>query len=373
MNDERNVSGTILFAQVNSFSYTNDALTQSLKPHLGHLDLEVYRVYPVIRKNPLLYACCALAVAWYYGPRAVFERKSLTEKVIKTPFFFWLASALIRQKARTVPKLRAILQTQGLFNGRTGKLPLFIYTDNTILNRINMPTPERRASPIVERERHLYKDADFIAVSASHVVTSLVEDYGIAPSAVRNILIGANSPQPSKFTDDRYKARKILFVGIDWERKGGPDLLAAFRKILRRFPDASLTIAGSKPDVSDLPQVMALGKIPPSEVTRLMGEASIYCMPSRIEPSSVAVIEAATSGLPVVATATGGFLDSVRNEETGLLVPPGDVDALAEALERLLEDPDLCARYGQAGREWMTQFRWDMVSSKLALEMTARL
>lgn len=373
MNGNGTASGTVLFAQVNSFSYTNDALAQSLPAHLSDLDIEIYRIYPVIRKNPFLFALCTLAVCFYYGPKAALDRKTVTEKIIKTPFFFSLASFLIRKKAKTIGNLKAVFQTQGLFDASVDGVSLFIYTDNTILNRINKLTADSGKSPIVEQEKALYRNADFIAVSASHVVTSLVEDYGIAQSNVRNILIGANSPKPPELSDDRYKARKILFVGIDWERKGGPDLLAAFRNVAKKFPDASLTIVGAKPDTAGMPQVTALGKIPPSEVTRLMGEASIYCMPSHIEPSSVAVIEAATSGLPIVATASGGFLDSVKTGETGILVPPGDVPALTVALETLLADPELCARYGKAGQAWVEQFRWDVVSGKLASEITARL
>ncbi|GGE01166.1 hypothetical protein GCM10011390_20030 [Aureimonas endophytica] len=369
MSDEP-AEGVILFAQVNRFSNTNDALEAALKRHLPGTELRIYRAYPAIRKNPVLLTACLLAVLWSYGPKAAFDPKSINQRLIKTPFFFWLASRLVRRQARATPGLRAVLQTQGLFNGKTDRLPLFIYTDNTLLNRINGVVTK---SPILAQEKVLYRDADYIGVSASHVVTSLIEDYGVAPTVPENVLIGANSPVPKDAGEARYRSGRILFVGIDWERKGGPELVAAFRRVVRKFPEARLTIAGSKPEIADLPQATALGKIPPEKVGELMREACLYCMPSHIEPSSVAVVEAASSGLPIVATAVGGFLDSVKDGETGLLVPPGDVEALADALERLLADPELCARYGRAGQALMKQFRWDTVSAKLAAGMTARL
>ena len=68
-------------------------------------------------------------------------------------------------------------------------------------------------------------------------------------------------------------------------------------------------------------------------------------------------------GRPVVASAVGGLLDLVADGETGILVPPGDVGALRSALQRLLDDPHLRRRMGEAGRERVReQFSWDAVT-----------
>jgi glycosyltransferase involved in cell wall biosynthesis len=86
-----------------------------------------------------------------------------------------------------------------------------------------------------------------------------------------------------------------------------------------------------------------------------------------MEPSSVAAIEAANYALPVVATQTGGFFDSVEDQITGLLVPPKNVDALAAALARLLENPDEAMKMGEAGRGRVAnRFNWDVVGDSLA-------
>ncbi len=357
---------TILFAQVNRFSYTNDALSTFMKPHLGDMKLEEFRVYPVIRRNPFLLLCCLLAVAWYYGIGTFLNPKAVPEKMVKTPTFFDLSGWLIRRRAGKIKNLSAVLQTQGLFNARYRDLPLIIYTDNTILNRINKPAGGNvRKSPIVDRERRLYEAATVIAVTAGHVATSLVEDYGIKQAAIQVVLIGANAPPAPPSPEGRYGEKHILFVGIDWERKGGPELVEAFRTVSDDFADARLTIVGCDP-AADHRNIDVKGRIPPAEVTRLMAVCSIYCMPSHIEPSSVAVIEAARSGLPVIGTATGGFLDSVVPDKTGILVPPGDADALAAAMRRLLADPGLCASMGAAGQEWVKQFDWNVVAEKVA-------
>lgn len=366
MADQQERSGTVLFVQVNNFSYTNEALARSIGPFLEGYGIEEFKLYQAIRKNPFYLMACILGVAFYYGPKSLLDRKAVTEQLIKTPVFFKLASRLARAKARRIPNLTAVLQTQGLFNAKVPGVPLIIYTDNTILNRINRAAVDTvSASPIVELEKELYRQADAIAVSASHVVTSLVEDYAIQPENLHNVLIGANAPELPAAPAERFASQHVLFVGIDWQRKGGPDLLRAFADVSKSLQDARLTIVGCRPE-TDQSNVIALGKIPPAEVASLMAGSAVYCMPSHIEPSSVAVIEAARSGLPVVATRTGGFLDSVKDGETGFLVAPGDSQALAAALQKLLGDPALAERMGKAGAEWIRQFDWKIVSQKIA-------
>jgi glycosyltransferase involved in cell wall biosynthesis len=83
----------------------------------------------------------------------------------------------------------------------------------------------------------------------------------------------------------------------------------------------------------------------------VLAKADIFVTPSVSEGLGVAVLEAMAMGRPVVATATGGLPEAVLDGETGLLVPPGEPAALAEALVSLLRDPTRARRMGEAGRE----------------------
>ncbi len=86
-------------------------------------------------------------------------------------------------------------------------------------------------------------------------------------------------------------------------------------------------------------------------------------MPSFREGFGVVCAEAMAHGRPVVASAVGGLLDLVADGETGIHVPPGDVDALRAALQRLLDDRELRRRMGEAGRERVRErFSWDAVT-----------
>jgi glycosyltransferase involved in cell wall biosynthesis len=86
------------------------------------------------------------------------------------------------------------------------------------------------------------------------------------------------------------------------------------------------------------------------DVPALLAGCDVFCLPSRAEGMPLVVLEAMAQARPVVATAVGGTPELVVDGETGLLVPPDDVDALARALKRALADPGLATRMGEAGR-----------------------
>ena len=101
------------------------------------------------------------------------------------------------------------------------------------------------------------------------------------------------------------------------------------------------------------------------DVGELLAAADLFVLSSRSEGLPLSILEAMAAGLPVVASDVGGVPELVVDGETGLLVPPGDPHALAAAIDRLLDDPDLRRRLGAAGRLRVSE-QFDLESTQRA-------
>jgi glycosyltransferase involved in cell wall biosynthesis len=140
----------------------------------------------------------------------------------------------------------------------------------------------------------------------------------------------------------------VLYVGSLEAAKGIETLAAAWR----RLPGARLVVVGRgslAPVVEEL-AVEHVGELAPDEVVARMDESTVLVVPSLTEGLGRVIIESFARGRGVVASSTGGIEDLVTDGVEGFLVPPGDPDALAEALDRVLADPALAERLGAAAR-----------------------
>ncbi len=157
------------------------------------------------------------------------------------------------------------------------------------------------------------------------------------------------------------RGTRLLFVGRLAEQKGLPILLDALAKV----EGATLDIAGDGPErkmleekVNELniyDRVRILGYQSQPQVRALLRQADVFVMSSFAEGLPVVIMEAMAAGVPVVATWVAGVPEIVRDKHNGLLIPPGDATALAQAIRRLLNDPDLRNQFASAGREKIEQ------------------
>jgi len=185
---------------------------------------------------------------------------------------------------------------------------------------------------------------------------SLVDEYGIDDSRIRVLAPGAARtffelgrlraaasppPGPSRRTP------RVLFVGGDFQRKGGPVLLESVRALGDRCVVDVVTQAA----VDAPPNVRVhTGVEPNSErLLRLFAEADAFVLPSRAECLAVALMEAAAAGLPIVTTNVGALGEAVRPGSSGFLIPADDPRALRQALSALLDDAAQRSRMGRAG------------------------
>ena len=155
--------------------------------------------------------------------------------------------------------------------------------------------------------------------------------------------------------------RNLVVVGRLSARKGQDIAIAAAALVRRRGFDVTLSLvgdeyAGYEAFVEEL-RASADAELPGDVVfagfqdpTPYVAEADVVLVPSRVEPFGLVAVEGLLLGRPVVAAGVGGLSEIIRDGETGLLVPPGDPEALADAIVRLLSDPARATALGEAGR-----------------------
>jgi glycosyltransferase involved in cell wall biosynthesis len=196
---------------------------------------------------------------------------------------------------------------------------------------------------------------------ASTVVISSAVDPGAPPrrsgdrGVPRLVMVGRLAPPKDPVTLIRALATlpgtpfAALVVG------DGPDRAEVEAEVRAAGLDGAVELAGERRDVPEL-----------------LADADVLVLASRSEGAPLSILEAMAAGLPVVASAVGGVPELVDDGTTGLLVPPGDPAALADALRRVLTDPALRARMGAAGRE-RVRARFDIAQLRSAhLELYAR-
>jgi glycosyltransferase involved in cell wall biosynthesis len=152
----------------------------------------------------------------------------------------------------------------------------------------------------------------------------------------------------------------VLFVGKLGARKGTPDLLRSFQALSARHPRATLVLMGdgdveatrrlaSALGIGD--RVVCTGWRDEHTVHEHMERATVFVLPSYHENMSLSVLEAMMRGLPVITTPVGEHRSVIEDGRDALFVAPGDIDALRNAIERVLRDPILAAALGSAARE----------------------
>src|SRR4051812_25860136 len=208
--------------------------------------------------------------------------------------------------------------------------------------------------------------ADRILVPSEHIAGALAR-HGTPADKIKVVPYAADT---RRFRPDPAKAHgqgcTFLFAGGITQRKGIKYLLEAWRRIRR--PGWRLQLLGALPRdpgplLGYLDEVEPLGRVPHAEVPALMASADVFVFPSLFEGSAVVTYEALACGLPSVVTPDAGSV--VRDGVEGLVVPAGEVERLAVAMERLGKDPALRAEQAIAARRRAEEHDWRRYHSAL--------
>ena len=245
-------------------------------------------------------------------------------------------------------------------------------------------------------ERTSLEAADAVIAVSEGMRRDLLASYpAIDPARVQVIYNGIDAQEYAPAAADRIDAvldrhgidpgrPSVVFVGRITHQKGVPLLVEAAHALDR---DAQLVLCAGAPDTPEIGAEVRDGverlrrerggvvwieeMLPRADVIALLSHATVFACPSVYEPLGIVNLEAMACETAVVATATGGIVEVVRDGETGLLVPMGLDDreayvaALAEGLNALVRDPDQAAAMGRAGRERAVEhFAWPAIAEQ---------
>ncbi|MCC7362940.1 MAG: glycosyltransferase family 4 protein [Dehalococcoidia bacterium] len=195
--------------------------------------------------------------------------------------------------------------------------------------------------------RHVFGGAAGFVAWSEWAARSLRADYG-----VRAPVVVAHPGAPRRFFEIERREHggrpRILFVGGDFERKGGPELLEAFAPLANHAELLLVTEAAVEPR----PGVTVLRGVRPGSPEQLaaFAGADLFCLPTRGDCTPVAIGEALAAGLPVVTTSVGSNAETLGAGEAGRIVPVHDAAALRDALEELIDDTALRHRLARNAR-----------------------
>ena len=357
----------IAFIRKGPWPAANTSAIQALQLAFPQAEIVILDLIEQLRHHRGLKALNALWIAKEYGSAVLTQRRSVREA-------FWITSLMFQALRRLINKqvkghgYSFSFQMQSLFDASTVGTPHYVYTDHTVwANRLY---PGFRGSDLyapawMQREREIYDHAERIFTRSHNISRSLVDDYGCAATKIHCVHVGCNVPAPPTMKHAP-QIPQVLFVGIDWQRKGGPELAAAWPQVLKHHPQAQLLIIGCRPQLT-LPQTHIPGRLPLDAVSQFYQQSTLFCLPTRQEPFGVAVIEAMAHALPVITTNIGALPEVVEHGHTGWLVEPGSTAQLAWRINQLLADPQRCYSFGQAGARRAQQwYSWEYVASQLA-------
>jgi len=232
------------------------------------------------------------------------------------------------------------------------------------------PTDEKLLQPVTTKlhKKTIQKTNQLIAITQQ---TKKLYQTMHKPITVIPLGIDTNTFKPT--TSPNNPTPEILYIGSLYPLKGVDDLIKAFSIVVKQHPQAKLRIIGTGPQEKTLKHLTNALKlnaifqnfVPHTHIAKYYQNCTIFCFPSHGEPFGKTIIEAMACSKPVVTTNVGGATEIIENNKTGILTPPAQPKALAEAIIHLLNNPKKTRSLGENARKTAEQnYSWEKIAQK---------
>lgn len=262
---------------------------------------------------------------------------------------------------------------------RGKRTPIATYDDGTFALFLRYPDSDlsslRLPSAVVETwvslQETACRRATIACVSTEWARKSVILDYGVSPERVKVVGMG-HRPRLNSEVKRSFQSPRFLFVGVDWKRKNGARVLAAFAKVHEKFPRATLAVVGRHPPLRQT-GVTGYGFLAREDsagqrtLDQLFAQSTAFVLPSLFDPSPIAYLEAASCGLPVIATTCGGGGELLG--DASISVDPYDGDSLVQAMLRLCDGQEASSMGARALARSATS-RWQDVCRRIVDGLT---
>jgi alpha-maltose-1-phosphate synthase len=283
------------------------------------------------------------------------------------------AAASISVKSACCLQIGAMFSLPTVFPGRK----CFSYHDGNLAQTVASGfgiegVSRKRIDQALRYEEESARQMSRIFTFSEYLRKSFIDDYRISPDKVVTIGGAVNFDQIPTVAAKDYANKKLLFIGVEFVRKGGPQLLKAFRVIRQLDPKTELNVVGPE-QIGDVPEgVVFHGRLSKSDPAQrqqletLFRECTLYVMPSLYEPFGIAPLEAMCYQMPCLVTDGWAMREYVTPGLNGDLVESGSVEDLVSKLKTMMSDPQSLARMGARARERvLEQYTWDAVVSRI--------
>ena len=247
-----------------------------------------------------------------------------------------------------------------------------IYTDHVnLLSKkspdFGIPFHEKRVAASWNRyERRAFLDQDRVFTPSKYVARSLIEEYGVRSENIAVVGAGPNLDvdcERDGVVKD-FDAHKVLFVGLEPVRKGLPQLLEAFERVVGRIPDAHLDVVGV--EGKSTRHVRYHGRLHGDSLKKLFYESQLFVMPTLREPFGIVFLEAMWSKTVCIGTRIGAIPEIIEDGVTGFLVEPNDPRELADRMIELFSDRERLRNMAEAGyRAAKRKWTWDLSAKQI--------